>query len=224
MRLLVVEDEPSLLRVVTKRLKEEGHSVDNTGDGREGLELAETTDYDCIVLDISLPSLDGLTILRRLRAQKKNDPVLLLTAKDAVSDRVMGLDLGADDYLTKPFSLDELSARIRALLRRQTESREVILSVADLTLDTTTHMASRRGEPIELTTKEYALLEYLMRNKNQVLTKSQIIDHVWDYAFSYNSNLVEVYIRYLRRKVDDRFESKLIHTVRGTGYVLREPK
>jgi len=222
MRILVVEDEPSLSRLVAKRLKEEGYSVDTAGDGEAALAFAAEADYDCIILDISLPVMDGLTVLRKLRAWKNISPVLILTARDAVSDRVAGLDLGADDYLTKPFSFDELLARVRALLRRQGEGKEVVLKAGDLTLDTTTHVAGRQGKAIELTTKEYGVLEYLLRNKGRILTKSQIIEHVWDYNFDYGSNVVEVYIRYLRRKIDDGFDSKLIHTVRGSGYILRE--
>lgn len=222
MRLLVVEDEPSLLKTIAKRLKEKGYSVDTAKNGKDGLAFAEAGDYDGIILDIMLPIIDGLTILKKLRANKVLAPVLLLTARDAIQDRVEGLDLGADDYLVKPFSFDELLARIRALLRRQGENREVVLGIGDLTLDTTTHVATRKGKNIELTTKEYAVLEYLLRNKEQLLTKSQIIEHVWDYSFDYNSNIVEVYIRYLRRKIDDDFEPKLIHTMRGSGYILKE--
>ena len=224
MRMLVVEDDPSLLKTVARRLKESGYGVDSAKDGEEGLRLAEIVEYDCIILDLMLPVLDGLTVLKKLRARKIATPVLILTAKDAVEDRVKGLDTGADDYLVKPFSFDELLARVRALLRRRGEDREVVLRIDDLTLDTTTHVATRAGKEIELTAKEYAILEYLMRNKGILLTRSQIIEHVWHYDFDYTSNVVEVYIRYLRRKVDEGFTYKLIHTVRGSGYMLKEKR
>ncbi len=222
MRLLVIEDEPSLLKVVAKRLKEEGYSVDTAKDGREGENYIYSTDYDCIILDIMLPFIDGLSLLRNIRAKKISTPVLILTAKDSIDDRVIGLDTGADDYLIKPFSFDELLARVRALLRRQKEKRDLILSVGDLQLDTLTREVKRGNRPIELTSKEYAMLEYLLRNKNRVLTRSQIAEHVWDYDFDYNSNIVEVYIRYLRRKIDENFDAKLLHTVRGGGYMIKD--
>lgn len=222
MRILVVEDQPSLLKSIARRLQEDGYCVDTAKDGEEGLDFALAADYDCIVLDIMLPGIDGLTVLKRLRENNVMTPVLLLTAKDAVEDRVRGLDLGADDYLIKPFSFDELLARIRALLRRQSASREAVIKIKDLTLDTNTHTVTRGGKPIELTAKEYAVLEYLMRNKGRLLTRSQIADHVWNYDFEGNSNIVDVYIRYLRRKIDDGFEDKLIQTVRGSGYMMRD--
>lgn len=221
MRILVVEDQPSLLKTIARRLQEDGYSVDTAKDGEEGLDFALVSDYDCIVLDIMLPVIDGMTVLKRLRENNIMTPVLFLTAKDAIEDRVRGLDLGADDYLIKPFSFDELLARIRALLRRQSISRETVIKIKDLTLDTNTHAVTRGGKPIELTAKEYAVLEYLMRNKGRLLTRSQIADHVWNYDFEGNSNIVDVYIRYLRRKIDDGFEDKLIQTVRGSGYMMR---
>jgi DNA-binding response OmpR family regulator len=224
MRMLVVEDDPSLLKTIAKRLKESGYSVDTAKDGEEGLDFAELFEHDCIILDLMLPVIDGLTLLKKLRAKKIGTPVLILTARDAIEDRVKGLDLGADDYLVKPFSFDELLARVRALLRRRSDDREVVLRIDDLALDTTTHMAKRAGKDIELTAKEYAILEYLMRNKGILLTRSQIIEHVWNYDFDYNSNVVEVYIRYLRRKIDEGFEHKLIYTIRGSGYMLKEKK
>jgi len=223
-RMLVVEDEPSLIKTTARRLKEAGYSVDTAKDGQEGLGFAEVVDYDCIILDLMLPIMDGFTVLQKLRMKKIPTPVLILTAKDAIEDRVRGLDMGADDYLVKPFSFDELLARVRALLRRRGDDREVILRIGDLTLDTTTHIAKRGEKIIELTAKEYAMLEYLLRNKGMLVTRSQIIEHVWNYDFDYNSNVVEVYIRYLRRKIDDGFEQKLIHTMRGSGYMLKEKK
>lgn len=221
MRLLVIEDETSLLKIIAKRLKEEGYSVDAVTNGREGENFIYSTDYDCIILDIMIPIIDGLTLLRRIRAKKISTPVLLLTAKDSIEDRVIGLDTGADDYLIKPFSFDELLARVRALLRRQKEKRDIVLSVDDLKLDTVTREVKRGDKLIELTSKEYSILEYFLKNKNRVLTKSQIAEHVWNYDFEYNSNIVEVYIRYLRRKIDENFKNKLIHTIRGGGYVLK---
>jgi DNA-binding response OmpR family regulator len=222
MRLLVIEDEPSLLKIIARRLKEEGYSVDTAKNGREGENYIYSADYDCIILDIMIPYIDGLSLLRKIRAKKIKTPVLLLTAKDSIEDRVVGLDTGADDYLIKPFSFDELLARVRALLRRQKEKRDIILSAGDLSLDTLTREVKRGDNPIELTSKEYTMLEYLLRNKNRVLTRSQIAEHVWDYDFDYNSNIVEVYIRYLRRKIDENFENKLLHTIRGGGYTLKD--
>jgi len=222
MRVLIVEDELSLLRIISKRLKEEGYSVDTAKDGKEGLYLAETIDYDCIILDIMIPVIDGVSLLKKIRTKKIMVPVLFLTAKDSVIDRVEGLDSGADDYLVKPFSFDELSARIRALLRRQTNSKDNFLKLGDLTVDLITHEVFKGKVLVQLTSKEYAILEYLLRNKNRILTKSQIAEHVWNYDFDYSSNIVEVYIRYLRRKIDNNPRTKLIHTVRGTGYIIKE--
>jgi DNA-binding response OmpR family regulator len=222
LRLLVIEDETSLLKIIAKRLKEEGYSVDAVTNGRDGENYIYSTDYDCIILDIMIPIVDGLTLLRRIRAKKISTPVLLLTAKDSIEDRVVGLDTGADDYLIKPFSFDELLARVRAMLRRRKEKRDIVLSIDDLKLDTVTREVKRGDKSIELTSKEYSILEYFLKNKNRVLTKSQIAEHVWNYDFEYNSNIVEVYIRYLRRKIDEDFKNKLIHTIRGGGYVLRD--
>jgi heavy metal response regulator len=222
MRLLVVEDEPALLKSIARRLNEEGYSIDTAEDGEEAQDFIETAEYDCIILDIMLPAIDGLTILKRLRNNRVNTPVLILTAMDAIDDRVKGLDLGADDYLAKPFSFDELLARIRALLRRQVETRETVVTIADLALDTISHTVIRDGKNIELTAKEYSILEYMLKNKGRLLTRSQIADHVWNYDFDGNSNIVDVYIRYLRKKIDDNFDNKLIHTVRGSGYILQD--
>src|SRR4030042_721425 len=222
MRILIVEDELSLLRIISKRLKEEGYSVDTAKDGREGLYLAETINYDCIILDIMIPVIDGVSLLKKIRAKKIMIPVLFLTARDSIIDRVEGLDCGADDYLVKPFSFDKLSARVRALLRRQTDNKDNFLKLGDLTVNLITHEVFKGKVLVQLTSKEYAILEYLLRNKNRILTKSQIAEHVWNYDFDYSSNIVEVYIRYLRRKIDNNPKSKLIHTVRGTGYIIKE--
>ena len=222
MRILIVEDELSLLKVISKRLKEEGYSVDTAKDGKEGLYLAETINYDCIILDIMIPIIDGVSLLKKIRAKRIMVPVLFLTARDSIIDRVEGLDCGADDYLVKPFSFDELSARVRALLRRQTDIKDNFLKLGDLTVNLITHEVFKGKALAQLTSKEYAILEYLLRNKNRILTKSQIAEHVWNYDFDYSSNIIEVYIRYLRRKIDYNPKSKLIHTVRGTGYIIKE--
>lgn len=221
MRVLVIEDDAALNGILAKRLAEEGHSVDCCFDGRDGLDYAEAADYDCIVLDWMLPKMDGLTLLRRLRGGGNHANVLLLTAKDSIEDRVAGLDAGADDYLVKPFAFDEFCARVRALLRRNAEGKSPILTLADLTLNTLSREVTRGGRRISLTSTEYALLVYLLRNQSHVLTRSQITDHVWNYDFDYDSNVVDVYIRYLRNKIDRDFACKLIHTVRGAGYVMR---
>lgn len=222
MRILVVEDDPVLHHIITKRLKEDGHSVDDCYDGEAGFEYADSMAYDCIVLDLMLPKRDGISVLRALRNKGNAAPVLILTARDAVDDRVLGLDAGADDYLVKPFAFDEFAARVRALLRRSSDNKSPILSLADLTLNTADRRITRGERNITLTTTEYALLEYLLRNQGHVLTRSQIADHVWNYDFEYDSNVVDVYIRYLRNKIDRDFSTKLIHTVRGVGYVMRE--
>ena len=222
MRLLYVEDEPALLQVTAKRLKAEGYGVDTCMDGEEALDFIEMTDYDAIILDIMLPGRDGLSVLRQMRAQGNQTPVLLLTARDTIADRVAGLDTGADDYLVKPFSFDELSARIRVLLRRTAQdTASSLLTAADLTMDLNTRRVTRGGQEIPLSQKEYAVLEYLLRNQGAVLTRDQIEQHVWSYDFEGGSNVVDVYIRYVRKKIDAGHEPKLIHTVRGMGYVLR---
>lgn len=221
MRILVIEDDQSLNRIVSKHLREEGYAVDSCTRGDDGLDYIEGTAYDLIVLDWMLPGLDGISLLRQARACGCLSPVLLLTARDAVDDRVTGLDAGADDYLVKPFAFDELLARVRALLRRRGMVKQSRLVLDDLTLDTATHSVSRAGQKIALTSREYALLEYLLRNQGIVLTRSQIADHVWNYDFDYDSNIVDVYIRYLRKKIDRDFAHPLIHTVRGFGYVMR---
>jgi len=224
MRVLVIEDEKHLLKIIGERLKDEGFEADLVRDGMKGLHFAESLDYDCIILDIMLPTIDGFSILRKLRARKINTPILILTAKDTTKDKVSGLDSGADDYITKPFSFDELIARVKVLLRRKSGEKETILFVSDLTLDLITREVFRGNRLIELTSKEFAILEYLLRNKGIILTKSQIVNHVWNYEFEYKSNLVEVYIRYLRKKLEDNSENKLIHTVSGEGYVIKVKK
>lgn len=223
MRILVVEDEHRLATVLKQGLVEQGYAVDLAHNGEDGLGLAELEPYDLLVLDVMLPGLDGLTICRRLRAKGRHMPVLLLTARDAVDDRVAGLDSGADDYLTKPFAFRELLARVRALLRREGRSREPVLRAGDLTLDPATREVRRAERAIELTSKEYAVLEYLLHHPNRVLTRTQIAEHVWDYDFVAMSNVIDVYIRSLRRKLDDDREPRLLHTVRGAGYQLRPP-
>lgn len=224
MRILFAEDERDLLNVAVKRLKAEGFGVDGCSDGEEALDYIESTDYDLIILDIMMPKADGLTVLRKIRRAGNNVPVLLLTAKDAVSDRVEGLDAGADDYLTKPYAFSELLARIRALLRRQGGVKSDVLTAGDLVLELSTKRVMRGETEIELSSKEFALLEALMRNKGQVLSRSQLETRVWDYSFTGGSNVIDVYIRYLRKKIDDPFPEKLIHTVRGSGYVLKEDR
>lgn len=198
--------------------------MDDCYDGEEGLAYIRSAAYDCVILDWMLPKKDGIALLREVRQEGDSVPVLMLTAKDTVSNRVDGLDAGADDYLTKPFAYDELSARVRALLRRNMKEKQTLLQVGDLCMDLAAHKVTREGREIVLTNKEFALLEYLMRNREIVLTRSQIADHVWDYGFDYDSNVVDVYIRYLRNKMDKGYPSALIHTVRGYGYVLREER
>lgn len=221
MRLLVVEDEKKVARFIQRGLEEEGYAVDVARDGEEALALARDGVHDLILLDIGLPGKNGLQVLRELRDGKREVPVLLLTVRATIEDKVLGLDAGADDYLTKPFAFQELLARIRALLRRQTGGGPAVLKYADLLLDPARRTASRGGEKIELTAKEFALLEYLLRHPGRVLTRTRIIEHVWDYDFDSGTNLVDVYINYLRKKVDSGREPKLIHTVRGVGYVLK---
>ncbi len=224
MKVLLIEDEEKVANFLQKGLKEEQYVVDVAYDGLEGEELAATNDYDIILLDIMLPHKDGIEVLRSLRAQQVNVPVIMLTAKEMVEDKLKGFDAGCDDYLTKPFSFEELLARIRAVLRRGAKSTSNVLTFADLTLDLISHKVIRGGREIELTAKEYALLEYLVRNPNRVLTRTMIAQHVWDYNFDSFTNVIDVYINYLRNKVDRGFPTRLIHTVRGVGYVLKEGK
>jgi len=220
-RLLIVEDEYHLAEVLQKGLKEDGYAVDTVNNGEEALDLATVIEYDLIILDLMLPVKSGLEVLRELRDQGNKVPVLILTAKESIEDKVRGLDLGADDYLTKPFAFAELRARIRALFRRKLDESNNVLKIDNLVLDTITHKVTRAGKEIELTVKEYSVLEYLMRNRGQVLNRTQIEEHVWDYRYGSNSNIVDVYIRYLRKKIDKDFDRKLIETVRGRGYRLK---
>ena len=218
MRILIVEDEPSIANFVRQGLSEAGYAVDVAGDGDEGLAYALAADYDALVLDVMLPRMDGLELLRELRQRGHKTPVLMLTARDTVSDRVQGLDAGADDYLIKPFAFPELLARVRALLRRPPLQVGTVLSVGDLEMDTASRQVRRHERRIELSPREYAVLEYLMRHPDQVLTRTQIGEHVWNFDFFHESNVVDVYIGYLRRKIDRGSERALIHTVRGVGY------
>ena len=221
MHILLVEDERTIAAYIKRGLEEQGYAVDLAGTGREALEWSDSAAFDLIILDIMLPELDGVTVCRELRARGLHMPILMLTARDAVDDRVAGLDAGADDYLVKPFALKELLARLRALTRRADDaSRTAVLECADLMLDTRTRRVSRAGRVIDLTSKEFAVLECLMRAPGHVLTRTLIADQVWNYEVYNQSNVVDVYIRNLRRKIDDPCPVKLIHTVRGAGYRL----
>lgn len=222
MRLLLVEDEKDLAAVIRKGLIEEGYAVDVAHDGEEGLYMAENYPVDVIVLDVMLPKMDGFEVLRRLRKTGKDAPVLMLTAKDTTADKISGLDGGADDYLTKPFDFGELLARLRALIRRKTEVKEAVIRIGDLEIDTKSHQVKRGGKPIALSTREYLLLECLAYSKETVLTRSQISEHIYSEEVDMDSNVIDVYINYLRNKVDKGFDKKLIHTVRGAGYMLKE--
>jgi len=220
MRILIAEDDAALASFVRKGLEAESYAVDVFADGEQARASAEEFDYDLVVLDLNLPRLDGVAILRHLRTRKPSVPVLILTGRTRIEDRVQCLDLGADDYLIKPFSFSELSARIRALLRRSHLPAESVLAVDDLKLDRVERRVERAGRRIELTSKEYALLEYLMRNAGRRITRAMIIEHVWNLSFDTSTNVVDVYINYLRRKVDDGYSRRLIHTIRGVGYEL----
>jgi DNA-binding response OmpR family regulator len=222
MRLLVVEDEPTIANFVRQGLTEAGYAVDVARDGQEGLDYALAASYDALILDIMLPRLDGIQLLRRLRSQGHKTPALMLTARDTVDNRVEGLDAGADDYLVKPFAFPELMARVRALLRRPPLQLGTVLQFADLRMDTARYVVERNGRFLELSPREYAVLEYLLRHPNQVLSRTQIGEHVWNFDFYNESNVVDVYVGYLRRKIDQPGEPSLIHTVRGVGYCLRD--
>ncbi len=220
MRILIAEDDAALASFVCKGLESEHYAVDISAEGEQARAMATEFDYDLVILDLNLPRLDGVSILRQVRTKKPSVPILILTARSRVEDRVLCLDTGADDYLVKPFSYSELSARIRALLRRSHMPAESTLVVDDLTLDRVERRVERCGRRVELTSKEFALLEYLMRNAGRRITRNMIIEHVWNLSFDTATNVVDVYINYLRRKVDDGFPRKLIHTVRGVGYEL----
>lgn len=223
MRILVVEDEKKLANFIKHGLEEEKYIVEVANDGEKGLELAMNNHYDAILLDVMLPGKDGFTILRELRNAGISVPIMMLTARGATEDRVMGLDLGADDYLPKPFSFEELAARLRSILRRTSPEKSTKLQCGDLILDTVTHFAYRGGKEIELTTKEYALLEYLMRNKNRIVSRSSILQHVWKHSFDPESNIIDVYIKRLREKIEtDPNSPQLIQSIRGVGYRIRE--
>ena len=220
MKILIVEDEPKTAAFVRRGFTEEGFVVDVATDGEDGLHLAMTGDYDAIVLDVMLPQRDGWSVLQAIRKQRPDQPVLLLTALDAVSHRVKGLTAGADDYLVKPFAFSELNARVRNLLRRGPIRRTEVLSYGDVEMDLVRHRAARAGQSLDLAPQEYRLLEYLLRHPGQVLTRTRLAEQVWDMNFDGDSNVVDVAVRRLRRKVDDHYERKLIHTIRGVGYVL----
>lgn len=223
MKLLIVEDEKRLCQTIAKHLKAEGYTIDACYDGNDALDYINGTEYDAVILDIMLPGIDGISVLKKIRNKKLKTPVLLLTAKNSVEDKVTGLDSGADDYLTKPFSLEELSARIRVLIRRSGVERvDNTIKVGPLTLDTDKKTAVRDGKEISLTAKEYSILEYLMHNKGIVLSREKIQHHIWNYDYEGSSNIIDVYIRTLRNKVDAGFDQKLIRTVRGLGYVIKE--
>jgi DNA-binding response OmpR family regulator len=220
MRILIVEDNRRLNNSLKMSLVEDGYAVDAAYDGEEGQDLAEMTPYDAIILDIMLPKKDGIEVCRDLRSRRVNTPILMLTARDTIEDRVLGLDSGADDYLVKPFALNELRARLRALLRRDAPDKSGLLTVGDLVLDPANHHVERSGQSIELTAKEFALLEYFMRNPGRLITREMAEDHIWNYDFEGTSNVVDVYVRRLRRKIDDPSPVKLFETVRGAGYRL----
>ena len=221
MRLLVVEDEKKLNDLITKKLEKEYYGVDSCFDGEEAIRYVEGTEYDAIILDIMLPKLDGFEVIKRIREKKNKVPILLLTARDNIDDKVKGLDYGADDYLVKPFIFEELMARIRVLLRRNSGNADNVITVANLKVDLDAKTVFRDGVLIKLSGREYSILEYLIRNKGKILPRERIEDHIWNYEYEGGTNVIDVYIRYLRKKIDDSYTPKLIHTIRGLGYVLR---
>lgn len=221
MRILIAEDETDMNRLIAKRLKSEGYSVDSCHSGTEVFDYLSCAEYDALLLDIMMPGMDGLQVLKKLRTAGNHVPVLLLTAKDSIEDRVTGLDAGADDYLVKPFAFSELLARIRVMLRKPAVIKTTVYTVADLELHTDTRQVLRSGKEIRLSAKEFSLLRYMVQNVGIVLSREKLEQHIWNYDFSGGSNVIDVYIRYLRKKIDNDFEQKLIHTVRGEGYVLR---
>ena len=222
MRILVVEDEKRLNRIISEALEDEGYSVDSCFNGQDALDYAAGADYDVIILDIMMPKMDGLEVVRRLRSGGNSTPVLFLTARDSVADRVTGLESGGDYYLVKPFDFQELMAVVRVMTRKYTGNRSNVYTIADLTLDATARTVTRAGKSIELTAKEFALLEYMMRNKGVVLSREMIENNLWNYDYEGGTNVVDVYVGYLRKKMDTGFDKKLIHTVWGTGWVLKE--
>ncbi|HEY7319227.1 MAG TPA: heavy metal response regulator transcription factor [Candidatus Binatia bacterium] len=222
MRILVIEDEKKVASFIKRGLEAASYSVDMEYDGTAGLDRLLKSEYDLIILDVMLPGIDGLSLMKKIRERRIDVPILLLTARVTVADRVMGLDLGADDYLTKPFAFEELLARVRALLRRGAAAIPVVLAIADLRLDPATREVTRGNKRIDLTPKEYALLEFFLRRRDQVLSRAVIAQHVWGVNYDTFTNIIDVYVNYLRKKIDDDFEPKLIHTVRGAGYVLKE--
>ncbi len=222
MRILVAEDERDMNRLITKTLEKEGYGVDSCYDGEEAVDYLSGAEYDAAVLDILMPKKDGYEVLKWLRKRGSDLPVLFLTARDSIADRVAGLDLGADDYLVKPFEFDELLARLRVMTRRKAGQKTSVLEVGDLRIDTAGHSVSRGGRSIELSTREYAILEYLAVNRGRVLSRDQIENHIWNFDYSGGSNVVDVYISYLRKKIDGGEQRKLLHTVWGTGWVLKE--
>ncbi len=222
MRILLAEDERDMNRIITKKLVSEGYSVDSCFDGEQAFDYVINTDYDVVILDIMMPKQDGFAVVTKMRSQKIDTPVIFLTARDAVADRVKGLDLGANDYLVKPFSFEELMARIRVVTRLKNGNTTNVLSVKDLTLDISSHIVKRGETVINLSSKEFQVLEYMMLNAGIVLSRETIENHIWNYDYEGGTNVVDVYIRYLRKKIDSDFETKLIHTVRGCGYVIRE--
>ena len=221
MRILVVEDEVNLNDIIVKKLKLEHYGVDSCFDGKEALDYIFSAEYDVILLDIMLPKLDGFEVLKKIRNKNIKTPVLLLTARDGIENRVQGLDFGADDYLVKPFAFDELLARIRVLLRRNTDNASNIFTLSNLTVNCNSHEVFRDNTSIKLSTREFTILEYMIRNKEKVLSREKIEQHIWDYNYEGGTNVVDVYIRYLRKKIDDNFSPKLIHTIRGIGYILK---
>lgn len=221
MRILVAEDEKNLNRLIVSRLTEEHYSVDACFDGGEAMTYLESAEYDAVVLDIMMPVMDGLAVLKKMRAKGMSTPVLLLTARDSIEDRVAGLDAGANDYLIKPFAFEELLARIRVLLRKPREASDSVCRVDDLEVHLDTHQVFRSGQEIRLSGKEFALLRYMAQNEGIVLSRDRLEEHLWNFDYAGGSNVIDVYIRYLRKKIDEGHERKLIHTVRGTGYVLR---
>lgn len=224
MRILVAEDERSLNRIITKQLVSAGYSVDSAFNGEEAYDFLSMAEYDAAVFDIMMPVTNGLTLVKRMRAEGNHTPVLFLTARDSIEDRVEGLDIGADDYLVKPFAFEELLARVRVMVRKRTDHRTSVISIADLSIDTASRKVSRGEKEIALSSKEYELLLYLAINSGIVLSREKIENHIWNYDYEGGTNVVDVYIRYLRKKIDDESETKLIHTVRGAGYVLKEQK